>query len=119
MTERREPAAHPIRDLLAFFDALHTTATGVRYPVNGGKDSKTLKDLRETYSDQDLRTFMEAFFAIEDDFISTAGYSIGIFRACLPKIIQFVKKGQQQPASKVPANLRGIEQWMKNRASGQ
>jgi hypothetical protein len=111
MTERREAAAHPIRDLLGHFDTLHKDATGKRYLVNGAKDSKIVKDLREVYSDDEIRELMTAFFAIEDDFIATAGYSIGIFRACLPKVLKFA----QRPKHKVPENLTGIAEWLQTR----
>lgn len=71
---------------------------GTRYPFNGGKDAKILKELREIYSDEDLQIFMVAFFEIEDGFIEDSGYGLGVFRGCLPKVIQFVQR-QQQPAS--------------------
>jgi hypothetical protein len=80
------------RALLSIFDALYNSKTGARYPVNGGKDGKLLKDLRAIYSDEDIARYMQAFFAIEDDFIEQSGYSIGCFRGCLPKVIAFANR---------------------------
>ena len=91
MTDRHEPAAHPIRDLLSFFDGLYAKHVGARYPVNGGKDAKIVQLLREVYSDEDIRIYMTAFFEIQDEFIEQSGYGLGVFRGCLPKVIAFAK----------------------------
>ena len=91
MTRCSEPAAHPIKDLLSFFDELYTTHVGARYPFNGGKDAKIVQLLREVYSDEDIRTYMTAFFEIHDEFIEQSGYGLGVFRGCLPKVITFSK----------------------------
>lgn len=111
-------ALNPIKELLTFWDGLYTQHVGARYPFNAGRDSKWIKEWRAVYSDDELKTFMSAFFEIKDDFIQNSGYSLGVFRGCLPKVIQFVKRGQQQPARKVPANLQGIAGWMAKKASG-
>ena len=116
MTDQRK--AHPIRDLLGFFDQEYQRVVGSRYPVNGGKDSKLIQGLREMYTDDEIKAFMVGFFEIEDDFIQNSGYALGVFRGCLPKVIQFVKRGQQQP-KKVPTNLQGIQTWMSKRAAGE
>lgn len=106
-------SANPIKDLGAFFDAQYQEHVGTRYPFNNGKDAKLIKDLRAIYSDDDIRTFMAAFFEIEDEFIEHAGYSIGVFRGCLPKVIAFISRGQKRD---VPKNLTGIASWMQKRA---
>lgn len=78
--------------LLTIFDGLYQARVGARYPVHPGKDGKLLKDLRAIYSDEDIARYMQAFFAIEDDFIEQSGYSIGCFRGCLPKVIAFANR---------------------------
>lgn len=105
--------------LVAFWHQLYKENVGAAYFFQGGKDGKTIKDLRAVYSDDEIRSFMAGFFEIEDDFIQNSGYSLGAFRGTLPKVIQFVKRGQQQQPKKVPANLQGIQQWMSKRASGE
>lgn len=92
MTERRE---HAIRDLLSFWDGLYTKHVGARYPFNAGRDSKWIKEWRAVYSDDDIRQFMSAFFDMDDDFIQNSGYGLGVFRGCLPKVIQSVKRSQR------------------------
>ncbi len=102
MTDRREPVAHPIRDVLAYFDVTYQQYVGTRYPINRGKDSKLVKDLLAIYSEPQLRTFIAAFFEMDDPFIVDSGYSIGVFRGCLPKVIAAVnratKRTQQGPS---------------------
>jgi hypothetical protein len=88
MTERRDPA--PVNVLIRFWCDEYERHAGAKYPFAGGKDGKTIKDLRAIYSDDDLRTFIAAFFEIDDDFIQNSGYSLGVFRGCLPKVIRFV-----------------------------
>lgn len=116
MTDRREPAQHPVRDLLAYFDARYQERIGLKYAFKGGRDAKLIAELRETYTDDQLRTFMAAYFEIEDDFIEQSGHSLQVFRGCLPKVIQFVRKGTTKP---VPKNLQGIQAWMQKRALGE
>lgn len=79
---------NPIKDLASHFDGLYQAAhEGVRYPFHGGKDARILKELREIYSDGDLRRYMAVFFASDDEFIQSSGYSLGVFRGCLAKVI--------------------------------
>lgn len=115
MTERRSPTAH--NEIVSFWCDLYQERLGTKYPFNGGKDGATVKWLRGMYSNDEIKEFMAAFFDIEDDFIEQSGRSLGVFRGCLPKVIQFVKKGQT--AKKAPANLQGIESWMRKRAAGE
>lgn len=88
-------AEHPIRDLMAFFDARYQEHAGCKYPFMGGKDAKAIKELRETVSDDEIRTYMAAFFEMDDPFFEQGGHSFSIFRACLPKVMQFVRRKSQ------------------------
>lgn len=99
-------------DLIRFWCDRYKEHVGFAYPFAAGKDGKAIKDLRGMYSDDQLRTFMAAFFEIEDDFIQNSGYSLGVFRGCLPKVITFVARGPQRA---VPKNLQGLDEWMRKR----
>jgi hypothetical protein len=114
VTDRRDPSQANV--LIRFWCDEYERHAGAKYPFAGGKDGKTIKDLRAIYSDDDLRTYMAAFFEIEDDFIQNSGYSLGVFRGCLPKVIAFVKRGQRK---QVPKNLTGIAEWMQRRAANE
>jgi hypothetical protein len=117
MTDRRDPSPHNV--LIRFWCDEYEKRIGTKYPFNGGKDAKTIQWLRGLYSDEDIRGFICAFFEIEDEFIQNSGYSLGVFRGCLPKVIQFVNRGQQQAPKKVPSNLQGLQAWSLKRAAGE
>lgn len=92
--------SNAIKDLASFFDAAYQQHAGTRYPFNNGKDAKILKDLRAIYSDDDLHRYMVAFFEVDDDFIQNSGYGLGVFRGCLPKVIQYVQRQQPKADSR-------------------
>ena len=102
----------PHAQLVAFWCDRYHQHVGAKYPFNGGKDGNTIKWLRGIYGDDEIRTYMSAFFELEDDFIQQSGYGLGVFRGCLPKVIQFVKRG---PKSKTTENLTGIAEWLAER----
>jgi hypothetical protein len=90
--DRRKVSAHPIRDLLSFYDMQYQKHLGDRAPINGAKDSAIIKKLMDTYPEDKIRLYLAAFFECPDPFIQQSGYTIGVFRACLGKIIQFANK---------------------------
>jgi len=97
------------KQLLTTFDVLYQRKIGARYPVNGGKDGALLKGLRAIYSDMEIEAFMAAYFTMEDPFFREAGYSLGCFRACLPKVIRHChEKLRQAKAAPVSSVLRMV-----------
>jgi hypothetical protein len=81
--------------LIRFWCDEYERRVGAKYPFQGGKDGKTVKWLLELYSYDDACNFMASFFEMDDDFIQNSGYGLGVFRGCLPKVIQQVKRGQR------------------------
>ena len=77
---------HTIKDLLTHFDDLYLARWGFKY-LFSGKDAKCMKDLLAVYKADDVKAFMSAFFASHDEFIQNSGYSLSVFRGCLPKVI--------------------------------
>lgn len=100
---RRKVADHPIRDLLACFDAHYLEQTGVRYPFSPGKDAKLMQGLRALYTDEQIRQFIGAYFASDDPFIQASGYSFGVFRGCLPQLIQQAQGARRPVLRAAPA----------------
>lgn len=98
------------RIVKAFCDA-YERHVGTKYPFNGGKDGKLLKDLLAIYPPDQLETFIAAFFEMDDEFFADAGHSLGVFRSCLPKVIAYVNKGSRPS---VPKPLQGIARWVQN-----
>jgi hypothetical protein len=114
MTDRRDPSPH--NELARFWCDTYQRHVGGKYPFNGGKDGAAIKWLRSIYTDDEIRTYMAAFFEMDDEFFQSAGYSMGVFRGCLPKVIQHVKRG---PKRELPKNLVGIDRWMHLRAGNE
>ena len=86
-------AGHTIKDLLSHFDALYQARWGFKY-LFSGKDAKCMKDLLAVYQPEDITAFMSAFFESHDDFIQNSGYSLSVFRGCLPKVIASMQKAK-------------------------
>lgn len=78
---------HPIRDLLTYFDQAYRARFGKPYRVLSGKDSKLAKDLLAVYAMEDLRRWIDAFFASFDRFIRDSTYSFGVFASSVGKLI--------------------------------
>src|SRR5690349_2609840 len=92
---------HAIKDLLTFFDGLYLEKWGFKY-LFSGKDAKLMKDLLAVYSPEDIKAFLEAFFASHDEFIQNSGYSLSVFRGCLPKVIASVAAAKPREAWSCP-----------------
>lgn len=92
MTERRDPSDHNV--LIRYWCDLYVEHVGTKYPFNGGKDGATIKWLRGIYTDDEIRGFMTAFFEMDDPFIVDSGFSLGVFRGCLPKVIKVVQSAK-------------------------
>lgn len=119
MKDRRSPQTHPIRDLLAFYDQCYQRHLGDRAPINGAKDSAILKQLMTTYSEDKLRTYIAAFFECPDPFIRQSGYTIGVFKACMGKVIQFANKRQPAKPAISDAVADPMRAWLEQKkASG-
>lgn len=56
-------------------------------PINWPKDMKLAKSLLESYTPQQLTKLVEHFFEIDDAFIQQSGYTFGVFKACIGKVL--------------------------------
>jgi hypothetical protein len=81
------------KPLMVHWDTLYQGKVGAKYPFNGGRDGKWIKEWRAIYSDEDITKFMTAFFQMDDPFFVEAGWSLGCFRGCLPRVIAYVNRG--------------------------
>lgn len=75
------------RDVLTAYDTRFQAKYGIRAPIQKGKDPAIAKWLLENYEFPQLEELFDAFFAIRDPFIESAGHGLGVLRACLPKVI--------------------------------
>lgn len=63
------------------------TASGDPPPIAWGKDGALVKQLLRVYSYDRLVDLLQQFFASDDTWIRKLGYSIGAFRASIPKLL--------------------------------
>jgi hypothetical protein len=82
------------RELLTVFDRAYQDRFGVRAPLTGAKDGKLASELLKLYQPVDLERWVRAFFQIPDPFIQQSGYTFGVFKACLGKVIAYAERRQ-------------------------
>ena len=97
--------AHAITALLTYYDDAFTQKFGARYPISRAKDTALAKQLLALYTLEQLTEWIDSFFALEDAFIEQSGYSFGVFKSCLGKVIA-AQIQQQDP-------LKSLPEWQK------
>lgn len=60
---------------------------GTKPVISGKKDGNIIKTLLETYPSDRIINLLDIFFASKDPFIQTAGYTLGVFRSQINKLI--------------------------------
>lgn len=95
MVDRRSPQQAPTRELLSYFDALHLEHLGERAVITGAKDAKILADLFHSHGLDRVKELMALFFQTDSEFVREAGYTVGVFRSQMPRLI--VKSRQFRP----------------------
>jgi len=55
--------------------------------INGGKDGSLVKELLGTIGLEELKRLLGLFFKAEDEFIKDSGYTIGVFKSQINKLI--------------------------------
>lgn len=73
-------------------------ATGDKLFIDWPKDSRLVQSLLATYTLDELKTKWLLFLASDDEFIKQAGYSIGIFKVSINKLITKRKPKYRPPA---------------------
>jgi hypothetical protein len=118
MTDRRDPSLQNTghREMVDYWCDLFRERTGNKYPFDGGRDAKRIKELRGMVdSDDDLRAYMQGFFDIEDEFIENSGRSLSVFKGCLPKVIQFVRRKQKPQPAVSRQVVEPMQAWLAQR----
>lgn len=78
---------HPIRYILTRFDLAFLDKVGDRHPTFTGKDAKLTERMLKSFGVDKAARMVDAFFALEDDWIRDAGYGFGIFHSQLAKLL--------------------------------
>lgn len=74
--------------------------------IDGGKDGAIIKTLLGTYELDILKEFLDRFFASTDPFILQGGYTIGVFKSQINKLIAGLKVDP-----KTASRFITIQQW--------
>ena len=78
--------ANAVTTLRTYFCKQYTLKTGREYVINYGKEGKIFKDLLKFLTTEELKTLVNKFFALDDDWIEKAGYTIGVFKSQINKL---------------------------------
>lgn len=60
--------------------------TGAKYMATFKKDVPLMQEIERAYGDK-VNDLIDRFFASEDKFIKEAGYSVGVFRSVIHKLL--------------------------------
>ena len=77
-------------DVKAFIDYYHDrflSLFGEKPIIDGGKDGAIVKRLLGTYGFERLKGLLDAFFESQDPFIQKSGYTIGVFKTQINKLL--------------------------------
>jgi uncharacterized protein YdaU (DUF1376 family) len=115
-SRRDKPAPDPrVRTLAGFFNELHVAKFGTKAAWDGGKDGALLKALLGQRDELELRGLMQLFFASTDPFIKNAGYTFGVFKSQIGKLL--AKMPDQAHQRPVPLEETDVhQQFYKNSA---
>ncbi len=96
-------------DIKKFIDHYHNTFLerfNEKPMIDGGKDGKIIKSLLGTYEIDLLKELLDKFFNSADPFILQSGYTIGVFKSQINKLIAGLKLDP-----KTASRFITIKQW--------
>lgn len=77
----------PTRELLALFDELHRARFQAPAHFNGKKDASILAALWRERGPAQTQALIRAFFALDDPWVAQRGFSVGILRTQVSKLL--------------------------------
>lgn len=95
-------------DIKSFIDYAFTEfhdETGDKLFIDGKKDGRLIQLLLATYTLDELKAKWLLFLASDDPFIAQAGYSLGIFKISINKLI-----GKRKPRYKPRPDMPDLEE---------
>lgn len=73
--------------ILKHFGKKHLEKLGKKYTASFQKDHTLLQRLLENHTDKELMEMIDRFFRDENDFVRSAGYTVGVFSSQVPKML--------------------------------
>jgi len=83
----REKGPSPHRKFMDSYSEGFKAKFGKKPLIEGKKDGALVKKLLEEFSVEELESFLNKFFTSEDSFVLQSGYTIGVFKSQINKLI--------------------------------
>lgn len=99
-------APSPVKIAIDYYYQKFRAKFGEKPVIDGGKDGALMKKLVETFGETRLKELIDLFFEIDDEFIRNSGYTIGVFKSQINKLIthQAAKKNSAASISTRASN---------------
>lgn len=111
---KKKPPPNP--EVALFIDYAYKSfniKTGSKMCVDGKKDGALIKALLRTYELEELKELWDAFIATTDEFIKKAGFSIGVFKSQINKLVTVRSLPRSKLSAKGQANVELLERMKK------
>jgi hypothetical protein len=79
--------------------------------INWAKDSKLIKTLLNSRTQEEIKTLIDKFFASEDKFIKESGYSIGVFYSQINKMLTSGNSAKSEREASQAATQTSLNKW--------
>lgn len=94
--KERDQSPAPTRQLLALFDELHQARFDSKAEINGAKDGAILAGLCRKRGAEETERLIREFFELRDPWVLERGFSVGVFKTQIPKLL--ARKPKRQAA---------------------
>jgi len=84
-TNIAEKSAHA--QVIDHYFKLFEKKFGSKPDFNGGKDGRLFQQILKTHGKEKTIALLDLFFEIKDDFIENTGYTVGVFKSQINKLI--------------------------------
>jgi hypothetical protein len=81
------PQALDLKDLIKTFILAFETKFGTKPVIYRGKDGMLLKKLASELGAERTKRLIHRFFEVDDDFVRTSSYSVGVFASVINKLL--------------------------------
>lgn len=83
----QKKSAPEVKQIIDYYHEKFVIKFGEKPVIDGGKDGSTIKKLLSTYGLERLKGLIDLFLESEDPFILNSGYTIGVFKSQVNKLI--------------------------------
>lgn len=73
---------------IQYFCEEYQKKMAVKYVFHGGKDGTLIRDILKAIDLEDFKKRVDKFFSIDDGFVKEAGYTLGVFKSQINKLLK-------------------------------